>query len=110
MVRERIGKLGGAVPPAAGSPPASEQGAAIAALPAGDREKVIRGMVEGLAARLAADGGSAEEWSRLVRAYTVLREPDKARQTLADARKALSADAAALAELDILARDLGLGG
>ena len=27
-----------------------------------------------------------------------------------DARKALSADAAALAELDILARDLGLGG
>ena len=110
MVRERIGKLGGAVPPAAGSPPASEQGAAIAALPAGDREKVSRGMVEGLAARLAADGGSAEEWSRLVRAYTVLREPDKARQTLADARKALSADAAALAELDILARDLGLGG
>jgi hypothetical protein len=40
----------------------------------------------------------------------VLREPEKARQALTDARKALSGNAAALVELDMLARDLGLGG
>ena len=109
MVRERIAKLGGRAQALPG-PQASEQGAAIAALPAGERDQVIRNMVAGLAARLASSGGSAEEWSRLVRAYTVLHETDKAQLALADARKALGADSAALAVLDNLARELGFGG
>ncbi len=98
MVRERIAKLGGEAA-------APSQGTAIAALAPAEREAAIRSMVEGLAARLAS-GGNLEEWSRLVRAYTVLREPEKARAALAEARKALGADAA----LDALARELGLGG
>ena len=108
MVRERIAKLGGEAP--AVSPTAPSQGAAIAAMPPAERETMIRGMVEGLAARLAANGGSLEEWSRLVRAYTVLREPQKARLALGEARKALGAEASAVAALEALANELGLGG
>ena len=108
MVRERIAKLGGEAP--AASSPAPSPGAAIAAMPPAEREAAIRGMVEGLAARLAANGGSLEEWSRLVRAYTVLREPEKARLALGEARKALGANAPAMAALEALANELGLGG
>jgi cytochrome c-type biogenesis protein CcmH len=66
-------------------------------------------MVAKLATRLAGNGGSIDEWSRLIRAYTVLHEADKAKAALADARKALAPDANAVASLDALARDLGLG-
>jgi cytochrome c-type biogenesis protein CcmH len=104
MLRERIAKLGGE------APAASSPGAAIAAMPPAERETVIRGMVEGLAARLAANGGSLDEWSRLVRAYTVLHEPEKARLALGEARKALAANAPAMAALEALANELGLGG
>ena len=110
MVQERITKLGGQAPAPAASGPGSSQGAAIAAMPPAERETMIRGMVEGLAARLASNGGSLEEWSRLVRAYTVLREPEKARLALGEARKALGADAPAMAALEALANELGLGG
>lgn len=74
-----------------------------------DEEKMIRGMVEGLAQRLAESGGSAEEWARLVRAYSVLQDTEKAKAALADARKAFAKDAPTLAEFDALARELGLG-
>ena len=62
-----------------------------------------------LATRLASNGGSVDEWSRLIRAYTVLHEADKAKAALVDARKALASDANAVASLDALARNLGLG-
>jgi cytochrome c-type biogenesis protein CcmH len=74
------------------------------------QDAMIRGMVERLATRLATGGGGAEEWRRLIRAYTVLREPDKAKDALASARKALAGDAAAGQQLDALARELGIGG
>jgi cytochrome c-type biogenesis protein CcmH len=47
---------------------------------------------------------------RLVRSYVVLKESDKARGALADARRSLASDAEALARLDALGRELGLGG
>jgi len=108
LVRERIEKLGGEAPAQAN--PVPSQGAAIAAMPPAERDTVIRGMVEGLAARLAANGGTLDEWSRLVRAYTVLKEPEKARVALGEARKALGANAPALEALQALAGELGLGG
>jgi cytochrome c-type biogenesis protein CcmH len=70
---------------------------------------MIEGMVSRLATRLASNGGSVDEWSRLIRAYTVLHEADKAKAALADAHKALASNANAVASLDGLARDLGLG-
>jgi cytochrome c-type biogenesis protein CcmH len=70
---------------------------------------MIEGMVSRLATRLASNGGTVDEWSRLIRAYAVLHEADKAKAALADAQKALASNADAVASLDALARDLGLG-
>lgn len=69
-----------------------------------DQQKMIESMVQGLAERLAAQGGSAQEWGRLIRAYSVLHQPDKAREALAQARKALGANA----DIDALASELRL--
>lgn len=80
----------------------------IAALPPGQQGEAIRGMVEGLSGRLASQGGTVEEWARLVRARTVLGERDKAVAALAEARKAHAADPGKLAELEALVRPLGL--
>src|SRR5271169_623736 len=79
-----------------------------AAIPEAQRP-MIEGMVSKLATRLANSGGGVDEWSRLIRAYTVLHEADKAKAALVDAHKALASDAGAVASLDALARDLGLG-
>ena len=89
------------------SPPASTADA-IRAMPDADRTQAIRGMVDGLAARLKADGGSVDEWQRLVRALSVLGEKDRALAALKDARSAMAADATGLAALGSLARELGL--
>ncbi|MDE3175110.1 MAG: c-type cytochrome biogenesis protein CcmI, partial [Pseudomonadota bacterium] len=69
-----------------------------------DQQKMIETMVQGLAQRLASQGGDAQEWGRLIRAYSVLHEPDKARDALASARKALGPNA----DIDALARELRL--
>jgi cytochrome c-type biogenesis protein CcmH len=79
-----------------------------AAIPEAQRP-MIEGMVSRLATRLASNGGSLDDWSRLIRAYTVLHETDKAKAALADAHKALASNADAVVSLDALARDLGLG-
>ena len=73
---------------------------AVVSLPPEDRQAAIKGMVESLAQRLATTGGTAEEWSRLVRSYAVLGEHDRARATLDDARRALAQDQAGLGRLD----------
>ncbi|MGB7977425.1 MAG: tetratricopeptide repeat protein, partial [Roseiarcus sp.] len=98
VVNARLATLTGAPAPAADT----------AAIPEAQRP-MIEGMVSKLATRLASNGGSIDEWSRLIRAYTVLHEADKAKAALIDAHKALASDANAVASLDALARNLGLG-
>jgi cytochrome c-type biogenesis protein CcmH len=51
-----------------------------------DMQATIRGMVDGLAARLAANPDDPDGWVRLVRAYAVLGEAEKRDQALARAR------------------------
>jgi cytochrome c-type biogenesis protein CcmH len=51
-----------------------------------------------------------EGWLRLVRSYTVLQEPDKARSALIDAKRSLAGDPSAIARIEALARELGLEG
>ncbi len=115
-LRRRVAQLSGETEPQpapdtqAAQGPQSAQGAAIAAMPEGERDTVIRGMVERLAARLAQNGQDLEGWLRLVRAYKVLNEADKARTALDEARRSFGSDAAATARLDALARELGLEG
>jgi cytochrome c-type biogenesis protein CcmH len=105
-LRQKIAALSS--PPAAG--PDGEAGKSVAALPPAERAAAIRSMVVGLSARLHQNGGSLDEWKRLVRAYSVLNERVKALAALADARKSITNDPGAIAELDRLARELGLGG
>jgi len=81
---------------------------AIAALPDGAREEAIRGMVDGLAERLDAGGGTLAEWSRLIRARSVLGQKAQALQAVKTARERLAQDAAAVAAIGALAQELGL--
>ena len=108
-VRERIAAVSGQ-PPAAASGPNSELGASVAAMPAEDQQKFMRERVAELAARLRQNGGDPQGWQMLVTSYARLGDADKAREALADARKALASDTTALGQLNALAGQLGLGG
>ena len=86
------------------------QSAAVApTLGSNEQKAMIEGMVGRLANRLASNGGSVDEWSRLIRAHAVLHETDKAKAALVEARKALAPNPTAVASLGVLAHDLGIG-
>ncbi|WP_036283611.1 c-type cytochrome biogenesis protein CcmI [Methylocystis sp. ATCC 49242] len=113
-VRGQLAMLRGeaepAPPPAAAQGPASEQGKAIAAMPAQERQAAIRTMVDRLASRLEAKGDDVEGWLKLIRAYSVLAETEKAKKALADARKALAEKQDDVARIEALAKELNIGG
>lgn len=81
--------------------------AGLAGDAAGPDQDAIAGMVDGLAARLATEGGSIEEWTRLVRSRLVLGQTAEA-QSAYDAAREAYPEAAGRAELDVLAVDSGL--
>ena len=70
-------------------------------------EADIAAMVEGLDTRLAGEGGSIEDWTRLVRSRLVLGQTDLA-QAAYEAARAAYPDADERRELDVLAADNGL--
>lgn len=117
-LRQRIGKLaaklgvdisGRLAAPAAGS--ASEP---MASSPsplttgATDQRAMINGMVEGLAARLAANPDNAEGWGRLIRSRIVQGDRAKAKSDLAAARKAFAGKPEGLAKINAIATEAGL--
>jgi cytochrome c-type biogenesis protein CcmH len=89
--------------------PDAEDMAAAAKLSPEERATMIRGMVARLAARLRQDGSDADGWQRLIRAYMVLGERDKATAALADARRAVSGEPDKLRQINELSRSFGLG-
>jgi cytochrome c-type biogenesis protein CcmH len=107
MVRQALAQLEPSSP--ASGPTAADVAAANEMQPE-DRNAMIRGMVERLAERLKHDGSDVEGWLRLVRAYTVLGDRDRALSALADARRALGQDADKLRRLDELVKELRLEG
>lgn len=88
--------------------PNREDVAAAQNMSAGDRSAMIRQMVSGLAERLNNQGGSVEEWKRLVRSHVVLGDRDAATSALEKAREAYVGKDDALAEFAKLADTLGL--
>jgi cytochrome c-type biogenesis protein CcmH len=114
MVREAIASLGGTTeapsvaPPTAG--PSAEDVAAAQQMKPEDRDAMVRGMVDRLAERLKRDGSDVEGWLRLVRAYTVLGDRERALSAIADARRALGHDTDKLRRLDALIKELRLEG
>lgn len=74
--------------------PTEAEIAAASELPADDRLEMIRGMVNRLETRLAADTGDVAGWLRLARSQAVLGEPDEAVSTLERALRANPGDPA----------------
>ncbi len=79
MLRRRIASLA----PESESGPTREDIAAAREMLPEERARMIRGMVEGLAARLKDDPDDAEGWARLARSWRVLGEAEKEREALA---------------------------
>ena len=76
--------------------PSAEDMAAAQDMAPEDRLAMIEGMVGNLSARLADDGGTAEEWARLITALGVLGRTDEARAIADEAMAAFAAEPAAL--------------
>jgi cytochrome c-type biogenesis protein CcmH len=90
--------------------PSAQDMAAAANMSSSERNEMVRGMVERLAARLATDGSDVDGWLRLLRAYMVLGERDKARAAVGDARRALAGEPDKLRRLDEAAKSFGIDG
>ncbi|MCJ2071189.1 c-type cytochrome biogenesis protein CcmI [Methylobacterium sp. J-030] len=100
VVRQTLARLKGEPPPPAAAPAAPK-------IPA-EQQAAIRGMVDGLDARLKAGNGTPDEWLRLVRSRAVLGEHDQAAAALTRARTALAGDPQGLAQVEQGARAVGL--
>ena len=74
------------------------------------RAEMIGGMVQRLADQLHANGDDIEGWLRLVRSYVVLGDRKKAKDAVADAKRALSDHPDEIRRIDDLVKDLGLAG
>ena len=109
FVRSALGRVTGEpVPPAAG--PSDADVAAASGMNDEQRNAMIRDMVARLADRLRANGGDVDGWLRLVRAYVVLGDRDKAKGAADDARHALSSRPDDIKRIDELAKGLGIEG
>jgi cytochrome c-type biogenesis protein CcmH len=110
MVRQSLARLENAKPQPAAPGPSAADVAAAADMSPQARLEMVRSMVERLAERLARDGSDLDGWARLVRAYLVLGEHERARGAAADARRALAGDPDKLRRLDAALADLAPGG
>jgi cytochrome c-type biogenesis protein CcmH len=90
-------------------PSASDMAAASQMAPA-ERNGMIEGMVSRLAQRMAENGSDVDGWLRLIKAYSVLGERDKALAAAANARNALAGNSDNLRRVGELAKELGLEG
>jgi cytochrome c-type biogenesis protein CcmH len=90
-------------------PSGSDMAAAAQMAPA-ERNGMIEGMVARLAQRMADNGSDVDGWLRLIKAYSVLGERDKALTAAANARNALAGNSDNLRRISELAKELGLEG
>ncbi|MFN3233221.1 MAG: c-type cytochrome biogenesis protein CcmI [Alphaproteobacteria bacterium] len=105
---KRISDVTGTPMPAPASPrgPTQADMEAAAQMSESERADMIRGMVDGLAARLEDEPEDLEGWLRLARAYMVLGEQDNARTAFEGALKADPGNSDALAGLSSLGRPM----
>jgi cytochrome c-type biogenesis protein CcmH len=99
-----------AAPATGASGPSAAEIAAAAKLQPDQQNEMIRTMVARLADRLKQNGNDIEGWQRLLRAYMVLGERDKAQAAAADAKRALASDADKLRQIDDMIKSMGLKG
>ena len=73
-----------------------------------ERQEMIRGMVSRLSERLSTDGGSPNEWARLINALGVLGEIQSARSAWKKAKNIFTESPYALEILNTAAQNIGL--
>lgn len=101
----------GAQKAAAGIPgPNSDEIKAASGLPKGQQEAMIRGMVDGLQAKLEKNPGNADGWIMLMRSRMQLGEPAKAGKALQDGLANFRNDVAASRKLREAGSALGIPG
>ena len=106
LVEAALARVGGAAAPAL----PDDTVAAAQAMNEADRGAMIHSMVDRLATRLKQNGDDVEGWLRLVRAYMVMGDRDKAKSAQTDARQAVANDAERLRQLNEGLKNLGLDG
>jgi cytochrome c-type biogenesis protein CcmH len=106
LVQSSLVRVGGGTMPAL----SDETIAASKDMSEGDRGAMVRGMVERLATRLKQNSDDVEGWLRLVRAYLVMGNRDKAVGASSDARQAVAKDTERLRQLNEGLKTLGLDG
>jgi len=116
VVQQALAQIGGTPPAVAAAPLAGAPGpnagdiAAASQMSEQDRNTMVRGMVERLADRLKQDADDVEGWQRLLRAYVVLNERDKAQAAAGEARRAFASDPGKLRQIEDTIKSLGLQG
>jgi len=114
MVKEALAEISEKGPPGAAklapAGPDANQVAAAAQMAPTERNNMIEGMVARLAQRMAENGSDVDGWLRLIKAYSVLGERDKALTAAANARTALAANNDSLRRIGELTKELGLEG
>ena len=97
-------------PPEAKAMPGPDTAAMAAAeeMSPDERQQMIEGMVSGLEARLATEGGTPEEWARLISALVVLGKKDHAQNILDEARTRFAAIPEALDTVEAAGKQSGL--
>ncbi|HEY1746665.1 MAG TPA: c-type cytochrome biogenesis protein CcmI [Xanthobacteraceae bacterium] len=108
FVRDALARLAGN--PSKEPGPTASEVAAAGNMSEPARREMISSMVSRLADRLRGNGADVDGWLRLVRAYTVLGDRDKARSAAADAKRALAEHPEDVRQIDDLVKGLGLEG
>ena len=109
LINQHIVKNGGTIvtgqdtAQAPGNPSQADV-AAAANMSQGDRQAMIRGMVDSLAERLKQDPNNLEGWVRLVRSYSVLGDKSRAEDALKSGLKQFPSSG----ELVALANEMGI--
>jgi cytochrome c-type biogenesis protein CcmH len=106
VVQASLSRVGGGEAPAL----PAETMAAARTMNDTDRDAMIRGMVDRLATRLKQNGDDVDGWLRLIRAYVVMGDLEKAKSALSDARQAVASDEAHLRQLNDGVKTFGLDG
>lgn len=112
-IRERIGGVAERAgvryaPPATANGPTAEDMAAAGEMSPEDRQAMIEGMVAQLSDRLATEGGSVEDWNRLIRSLAILERLPEAQSIYDEAKAKFEGRPAELSFLRLAAVESGL--
>lgn len=113
-IRDRIEEVAGlagvrySLPGGDAKGPSAQDMAAAQDMTPEERQQMIEGMVAQLSDRLATDGGTVEEWNRLIRSLTVLDRKAEAQKIYDEAKVKFAGQSAELSFLKQAAVESGL--